>query len=192
MRKLILRISVSIDGFIESSLEKLDFARTRSPEGAASVAEKIGQAGAHLMGRKAFCEMAPFWPTAGRVLARPMNEIPKIVFSRKGFDPARVSNAKGWADAQVVTGDLAEGITALKQQPGKDLIAHGGVEFAQNLVQTGLIDEFYLAMHPVAAGSGSGLFEKLSQPLYLKLIDAKVFSTGAMGLVYQPENLLNK
>jgi dihydrofolate reductase len=192
MRKLILRISVSIDGFIESSDEKLDFAKSRSPEGAAWVGEKLGQAGAHLMGRKAFCEMASFWPNASGVLAKPMNEIPKIVFSKKGFDPAQASSAKSWADAKVITGDLAEGITALKKQTGKDLIAHGGVEFAQNLVQTGLIDEFCIAMHPVAAGSGFSLFGRLSKPLYLKLIDTKVFSTGAMVHVYQPENLLNE
>jgi dihydrofolate reductase len=188
MRKLILRISVSIDGFIESSDGKLDFARTRSPEGAAWVAEKMGQAGVHLMGRKAFCEMASIWPTASGVLAKPMNEIPKIVFSRKGFDPAQVSSAKSWATATVITGDLIQEITALKKQAGKDLMAHGGVEFAQCLVQTGLIDEFCIAIHPVAAGRGFSLFEKLSKPLHLKLIDTKVFSTGAMVHVYQPEN----
>lgn len=192
MRKLILRISVSIDGIVESSDGQLDFARTRSPEGAAWIAERMEQAGAHLMGRKAFCEMATFWPNASGVLAKLMNEIPKIVFSKKGFDPAQASSAKSWADAKVFTGDLAEEITALKNQPGKALIAHGGIEFAQNLVQTGLIDEFWIAMHPVAAGSGLNLFEKLSKPLYLKLIETKVFSTGAMLHIYQPENLLNK
>jgi hypothetical protein len=46
--------------------------------------------------------------------------------------------------------------------------------------------------HPVAAGSGFSLFEKLSKPLYLKLIETKVFNTGATVHVYQPENLLNK
>lgn len=187
MRKLILRISISIDGFIESSKGKLDFAKSRTPEGAAWVAEKIGQAGAHLMGRKAFCEMAPFWPTADGNLAEPMNDIPKIVFSKKGFDPLQASRAKGWAESKVITGDLAEGIADLKKQSGKDLIAHGGVAFAQNLVGTGLVDEFWLAMHPVAAGSGSSLFEKLSKPLYLKLIETKVFSTGAMVHVCRPE-----
>lgn len=187
MRKLILRISVSIDGFMESSDGKLDFARSRSPEGAAWVGEKIGQAGAHLMGRKAFCEMASFWPTASGVLAKPMNEIPKIVFSKKGFDPSLASSAKSWAEAKVITGDLTEGIIGLKKQAGKDLIAHGGVEFAQNLVQTGLVDEFCIAVHPVAAGSGFSLFEKLSKPLYLKLIETKVFSTGAMINIYRPE-----
>jgi dihydrofolate reductase len=90
------------------SNEKLDFAKTRSLEGTAWMAEKMEQAGAHLMGRKAFCEMAPFWPTAGGVLAKPMNEIPKIVFSKKGFDPSQASSAKSWAEAKVIAGDLAE------------------------------------------------------------------------------------
>src|ERR1700733_10216004 len=155
MRKLILRISISIDGVIESSDGKLDFAKSRSPEGAAWVGEKIGQAGAHLMGRKALCGLASFFPTASGVLAKSMNEIPKIVFSKKGFDPSQASSAKSWAEAQVVTGDLVEAITGLKEQAGKDLIAHGGVEFAQNLVQTGLIDEFCIAVHPIAAGRGA-------------------------------------
>jgi len=187
MRKLILRISISVDGFVESSDEKLDFAKSRSPDGAAMLAEKIEYVGAHLMGRKAFCEMAPFWPTASGPLAKPMNEIPKIVFSKKGFDPVQVSSAKSWSDAKVITGDLAEGITNLKKQAGKDLIAHGGIEFAQNLVQTGLIDEFWLTTHPVVAGRGFHLFEKLSKPLYLKLIDTSASSTGTMMHTYRPE-----
>lgn len=187
MRKLILRISVSIDGFMESSNEKLDFAKSRSPEGAAWVGEKMAQAGAHLMGRKAFCEMASFWPDASGLLANAMNEIPKIVFSKKGFEPSEFSTAKSWAEAEVVTGDLIQEITTLKKEPGKDLLAHGGVGFAQNLVETGLIDEYWIATHPVAAGTGFGLFEKLSKPLYLKLIETKAFSTGAMMHVFQPE-----
>jgi dihydrofolate reductase len=187
MRKLILRISVSIDGFIESSNAKIDFAKSRSPEGAAWVADKIGQAGAHLMGRKAFIQLASFWPTALGDTAKAMNEIPKIVFSKMGFDPAQASHAKGWAEAKLASGDLAGEIQSLKNQEGKDLLAHGGVEFAQNLVQTGLVDEYWLATHPVAVGVGSGLFEKLSKPLYLKLIEAKVFSTGAMMNIYRPE-----
>jgi dihydrofolate reductase len=187
MRKLILRISVSIDGYMEASEGKLDFGKSRSPEGAAWVAEKMAQAGAHLLGRKAFCEMASFWPKATGPNADAMNNIPKIVFSKKGFDPSQFSTAKSWAEAKVMTGDLAAEIAALKKQPGKDLLAHGGLEFAQNLVQTGLVDEYWIAMHPVAAGMGIGLFDKLSKPLYLKLVETKVFSTGAMMNVFRPE-----
>ncbi|WP_168196526.1 dihydrofolate reductase family protein [Bdellovibrio sp. ZAP7] len=187
MRKLILRISVSIDGYIESSDSKIDFGKTRSPEGAAWLAEKIENIGAHLLGRKAFTQLGSFWPTAPGVVAKHMNEIPKITFSRNGFDPSQVVSAKSWSDAKVITGDLVKGITNLKKESGRDLLAHGGVEFAQNLVQTGLVDEFWIATHPLAAGGGSALFAKLEKPLYLKLIESKVFSTGAMMNVYRPE-----
>ena len=57
--------------------------KSRSPEGAAWLAEKMTGAGAHLMGRKAFCEMASFWPTATGKMAAFMNEVPKIVFTKK-------------------------------------------------------------------------------------------------------------
>lgn len=187
MRKLILRISVSVDGYIESSDSGIDFSKSRSPEGAKWLAEKIEHVGAHLLGRKAFGQLASFWPTASGPVAKSMNEVPKIVFSRKGFDASQVTDAENWTNAKVITGDLAEGIANLKKQPGKDLLAHGGVEFAQSLVRTGLVDEFWLATHPVAAGKGFGLFEKMDQPLYLKLVDIKSFSTGAMMIVYRPE-----
>jgi dihydrofolate reductase len=137
--------------------------------------------------RKAFTQLASFWPTAPGAVAKHMNEIPKVAFSRNGFDPSQITSAKGWSDAKVITGNLAEGIATLKKQPGKDLLAHGGVEFAQSLVHTGLVDEFWLATHPVAVGKGFGLFEKLEKPLYLKLADSKVFSTGAMMNIYRPE-----
>lgn len=188
MRKLILRISVTIDGVMDAGDGMIDFAKSRSPEGAAWVAENMAKAGAHLLGRKAFEQMASFWPTAQGPAARAMNEIPKIVFSRKGFDPAKSARAESnWSQAQVLTGDLADEIAALKREPGRDLLAHGGIEFAQSLVQTGLIDEYWIATHPVAAGSGPRLFDRLREPLYLKLVESKAFSTGAMLNLFQPE-----
>lgn len=180
-------MSLSLDGYVESSDGKIDFAKSRSPEGAAWVGEKMAQAGAHLLGRKSFVQFSSFWPTASIPLAKTMNEIPKIVFSRQSFKPADLTAAKGWADARVMSGDLAAGIAALKNEPGKDLLAHGGLEFARSLVQTGLVDEYWIATHPVAAGSGVRLFDTLSRPLYLRLVEAKVFNTGAMLNVYRPD-----
>ena len=79
MRRLALRISISIDGFIAGPDGDVDWmAKTRSPSGAAWVAEKISQAGAHLLGRTAFTEMAGFWASASGPLADAMNNIPAI------------------------------------------------------------------------------------------------------------------
>ncbi len=161
-------------------------AKTRSPAGAAWVAEKIGNAGAHLLGRKSFSDMAPFWSTATGPLADAMNNIPKIAFSKKGFDASKITGAsKSWIESLVLTGDLSEEITKLKQQPGKILVAHGGTSFAQSLIQTGLIDEFWFAIHPIALGRRFHLFSELKSPLDLKLESSVSFESGALANVYR-------
>jgi dihydrofolate reductase len=187
MRKLALRISVSVDGFIAGLNGDVDWmAKTRSPAGATSVAEKISQAGAHLLGRKSFSEMAPFWSTATGPLADAMNNIPKIVFSKKGFDTSKMTGAsKSWTGSQVLTGDLREEIGQLKKQPGNILVAHGGTGFVQSLVQTGLIDEFWFAIHPIVLGRGFHLFSELKSPLALKLESSVSFETGTLANVYR-------
>jgi dihydrofolate reductase len=214
MRKLILKMSVSLDGFVAGPNGELDWMfKSRSDDGAAWTVDKISQAGAHLMGHKTFNDMAAYWPKSSGVFAAPMNEIPKIVFSKTGFSPSQKgettaalkdairidqadggntvatlpASAKTWAEASVITGDLAQGIKKLKDQPGKELVAHGGAGFANNLVQTGLIDEFWLLMHPVALGRGLSLFGGLKAPMHLKLIEAKSFSNGAVAHVYRAE-----
>ena len=127
-----------------------------------------------------------------------MNAIPKAVFSRKGFDAgqkagltqafddARRNQAAQDAPVNPDADALAREITRLKSQPGKPIIAHGGAGFAQSLVQTGLIDEFHLMLHPVALGAGLPLFSELRQPLGLKLVESKAFDNGAVAQVYRP------
>jgi dihydrofolate reductase len=190
MRELALRISITLDGFVSGPNGENDWMfKSMSPDGAAWTVEKISEAGAHLMGRKTFNVMSAYWPKATDVFAKPMNEIPKIVFSKKGFDPSLnvESNAKTWADAKVITGDLAEEIRELKKQDGKILVAHGGASFAQDLVLTGLIDEFWLVRHPVAIGQGLGLFTRIKTPMHLKLIETKTFSTGTVAQVFRSD-----
>lgn len=214
MRKLVLKMSVTLDGFVAGPNGEMDWVfKTASEDGKAWTVDRISQAGAHLMGHKTFNDMAAYWPNSSEVFAAPMNEIPKIVFSREGFDPSHrgessaalkdaiqanraeggntVStlppSAKSWAEPTVITGDLAQGIKELKKQPGKALLAHGGAGFARNLVQTGLIDEFWLLTHPVAIGQGLGLFAGLKMPMYLKLVDTKSFSAGQLAHLYRAE-----
>jgi dihydrofolate reductase len=214
VRKLILKMSVSLDGFVGGPNGEIDWIfKTTSEDGKRWTVDRISEAGAHLMGHKTFNDMAAYWPNSSEVFAAPMNEIPKIVFSKQGFDPSQQGessaafndavrinradggntvssippSAKSWEEALVITGDLARGITELKKQPGKELLAHGGAGFAQNLVQTGLIDEFCLLIHPVAIGQGLGLFAGLKTPTYLKLIETKSFNSGAVAHIYRPE-----
>jgi dihydrofolate reductase len=96
------------------------------------------------------------------------------------------SAAATWSDATVARGDLAEEIARLKQQPGKEILAHGGAAFARSLVKLGLVDEYRLLIHPVALGRGLPLFSDLFKPIDLRLLGAAPFRGGVVAHVYRP------
>jgi dihydrofolate reductase len=188
-------MSVSIDGFVSSADGGKDWVfKTGDEESAARSVEEFQQAGLIIMGRKSFETMAPYWPTATSPFAAPMNEIPKALFTKKGFkgiDPGHTVTAEqspalaSWAGARVFDGDLAEGIRELKAGSGKPIVALGGAGFMQSLIATGLIDEYHLFVHPVALGSGLPIFTGLGIPLYLKLADIKAFPGGVIAVTYR-------
>ena len=209
MRELILKMSISIDGFV-SDLDGAN-AWMFGPDQAARAwtVETISNASLHIMGSRSFRDMAAYWPTSTDVFAPPMNQIPKAVFSRQGpaildelntmssLDDARATAATGqsaqpqpgagsWARAYVAGGDLAEEIAKLKAQEGKPIVAHGGASFARSLVARGLVDQFALLTHPVALGKGLPLFSELAAPTRLKRVSSEAFPGGAMAQIYRP------
>jgi dihydrofolate reductase len=188
VRRLVLKMSISVDGYVAGPGGELDWVmRTRSPEGIDWVEQTLWQAGAHLMGRRTYASMVGYWPTSTDQLAPAMNAVPKIVFSRSGslaLEPV-AAPAPGWEDTRVLGGDLAADVAALKAESGKDLLAHGGASFAQALVRLGLVDEYRLVVHPVVLGSGLALFAG-AEPFDLTLTDATRFPSGTQALVYRP------
>lgn len=190
MRKLIMKMSISIDGFVsDANGDNYWIFKTGDEESLAWSVGQVREAGLIIMGRKSFEAMAPYWPTATGPFAAPMNEIPKAVFTQKGFrgfDPGHEApvTAISWAQTRIFDGDLAEGIRELKAESGKPIVAIGGAEFMQNLIETGLVDEYLLAVHPVALGSGLPIFSGLSKSLYLKLVDVKCFPGGVTAHTY--------
>jgi dihydrofolate reductase len=186
MRKLVLAMSISLDGFAADVHGKGDWMfRTQSDTGRAFVGAKIGGAGLHISGSNAFRQWITFWPAQTGPMADIMNTTPKAVFSRSG-DPRVGAKGGAWADAELIGGDLSAEIARIKKQEGKFILAQGGITFAQNLVATGLVDEYWLAVHPIALGNGLPLFNRLTQPLPLALIETKSFPTGASWTAYQP------
>lgn len=190
-----MKMSISVDGFVSSADGGKDWLfKTGDEESLAWSVGKIREAGLIIMGRKSFETMAPYWPTATGPFAAPMNEIPKALFTQKGFkgsDPgqssAAVPVATGtWDQPRIFDGDLAEEIRKLKAEPGKPIVAIGGAGFMRSLIETGLIDEYHLATHPVALGSGLPIFPGLATPLYLKLVDVKPFPGGTIAHAYHP------
>lgn len=193
MRKLMMKMSVSVDGFVGGTNGENDWIFKSSDE--ASRAWAVGQsreAGLIIMGSKSFQVMASYWPTATGPFAAPMNEIPKAFFTKKGFAGVDLPSAEqsraaaSWAEARVFDGDLAQGIRTLKAESGNPILAIGGAGFMRSLITTGLIDEYHLVTHPVILGSGLPIFTGLAKPVYLKLVDVKTFPAGIIVHTYHP------
>ena len=194
MRKLIMKMSMSIDGFVGGPNGENDWIFKSSDETSRDWAvAQTREAGLIIMGRKSFENMAPYWPTATGPFAAPMNEIPKALFTQKGFKglaPVPITTAEqalaaaSWAEAQVFDGDLAVRIKQLKSEQGKPICALGGAGFMQSLIATGLIDEYHLVTHPVVLGKGLPIFNSVAQPVDLKLVDVKAFPGGIVARTY--------
>ena len=176
MASLVLKMSVSLDGYIAPIDGSTDWVTAgRSDDARSWSVETVSNAGAHLIGAATYAAWAGYWPGASGPFAKPMNEIPKVVFSNS------LASAD-WGETTIAAGDLAEAIARLKhERSGRYLLAHGGVRFARSLVETGLIDEYRLAVHPVILGAGERLFPA---PLTIEPISTTVFSGGAVAHVF--------
>jgi dihydrofolate reductase len=194
MRKLVMKMSISVDGFVSGPKGETDWIFKSSDETSRAWAvEHSWDAGLIIMGRKSFEGMAPYWPTATGPFAPPMNEIPKALFTKNGFKgtgpvptttPEQSRAAASWAEARVFDGDLAEEIRKLKSEPGKPILAIGGAGFMRSLIATGLIDEYHLVTHPVVLGEGLTIFNGVPR-MDLKLVDVKAFPGGIVGHTYR-------
>jgi dihydrofolate reductase len=118
VRRLILQTSVSIDGYVAALDGSHPWGDGREDDEALKrwILDSVWAAGAHLMGRVTYEEMAAFWPASTSEYARPMNEIPKVVFSK-------TLQRADWPETRIARGDLGEEIERLKREAGGDLIA---------------------------------------------------------------------
>jgi dihydrofolate reductase len=176
-RKVILKMQLSLDGFVGTTTGAVDWVFPSIDEELEDwIVDLLGQAGSHLMGRVTYADMAAHWPDSEEAYAQPMNSIPKVVFSRTLKNPE-------WPETTVLSGDLSTEIGRLKNEPGDDLLAHGGAGFAQALIRNGLVDEYRLILHPVTLGSGLPLFDR---QMDLKLVSSEPFPGGAVAVTYAP------
>ena len=184
MRKIILMMSVSLDGFFEGPNREIDW-HTVDDEVHRHFNQELAAMGAFVEGRVTYELMDDFWPTADAdpsapepvvEFARIWRDMPKIVFSRtlQRADP----------NTTIKREVMVEDIMALKGQPGGDL-ALGGANLAATFRRLDLIDEYRISVHPVLIGRGRPLFQESDTRTYLQLTDTRTFGNGVVQLRYE-------
>jgi dihydrofolate reductase len=184
MRKIILMMSVSLDGFMEGPDRQLDW-HLVDDELHSHFNEQLSAMGAFLDGRVTYELMAGYWPTAdtdpsitGPVaeFARIWRDMPKIVYST-------TLERADW-NTTIIRDVVAEQVMELKAQPGGDLVL-GGADVAATFMAHDLIDEYWLYVHPVVIGGGKPLFQESATRISLCLTQTRTFGNGVVLLRYQ-------
>jgi dihydrofolate reductase len=125
---------------------------------------------------------AAAWPsvTDEEGFADMMNTYPKYVISTTLKEPLE------WNNSTLIKGDVAEEVSRLKHQPGKDILVFGSADLVNTLMPHNLIDKYRLMVFPIVVGSGKRLFGDGLGTTVLKLVDMKMFGSGVVVLTYQP------
>ena len=173
--KVVLKMHQTLDGFVCTTSGDEAWASARMDEAVFKwETEHLWLAGVHIMGRKLYQIMESYWPSSKESPAAPMNEIPKVVFSK-------TIKTATWGPVRIVDTDLSGEINRLRHSTDKEILAHGGASFAQSLARLNLIDEYRLLVHPVTLGGG---LPCIAVPLTLRLLTHDEFPSGVIALTY--------
>jgi dihydrofolate reductase len=185
MRKVVLFMHLSLDGFAADINHGLDFL-TYDEELAKYAEELVKTVGSPMYGRTTYQLMEGYWPT---VLTNPnaskgslahaqwVENVPKIVFSTTLEEAT-------WNNTRLIKDNIVEEVNKLKEQPGKDLVIFGSPGLSANFMNLGLIDEYRLTVHPIILGDGISMFRNNSTKSILKLQDSKTLKSGVVTLHY--------
>ena len=197
MRKLIVFMHMSLDGYVSATDKAADWGSAESSADifASAVPKLIQDADTLLLGRLLSDELLGYWlnleaktpdtPKDELAYARWATSARKVILSKLDEKPT-------WPNTEMHLvkddHDMVKAITGVKKRLGKNIVVHGGVRTARALARLGLVDEYQLVIHPVILGSGMSIFTDVKDITPLKLKNAESLTGGALVATYVPGN----
>jgi len=176
MRKIILNLAATLDGFIEGANGELDWCILEEDMHFDRFLESIDTI---FYGRVSYDQWGNYQPDASAPEME--KQIYSAIQSKKKFvfsSQPRVDN-----NATFISANVADLVKKIRNQPGKDIWLYGGAKLITTFIENGLIDEYMISVHPTALGAGKPLFD-ISARLSLVLAETKVFKSGVVQLIY--------
>ncbi len=188
MRKLIVTVWVTLDGFIAGPKGEMNFVTDIFGEEMGKYEDAlVNSADTLILGRVTYESFAGAWPKVPdnpnvsegeKAYARKLNSMHKIVFSKS-------LKKVEWNNSTLMREIFPKEIEKMKKQPGKNMVIYGSASIVQQFTNLGLIDEYQILIHPVILGHGKPLFKNIKDGTKLKLIDTKTFKSGVVLLQYK-------
>ncbi|MEO5648871.1 MAG: dihydrofolate reductase family protein [Ginsengibacter sp.] len=189
MRKLVLFIHVSLDGFAANAESKIDWVHV-DEEIFDYAAGRTNESDTALYGRVTYELMESYWPTAADKPGASKhdiehstwyNQVDKVILSKS----MRGQNLK---NTTIISENIKDHIIELKQREGKKIVIFGSPSAAHSLMQLDLIDEYWLFVNPILLGQGIPVFKDIEEITKLKLMASHAFSSGVVCLHYERLN----
>jgi dihydrofolate reductase len=192
MRKLIVHMTITVDGFIAGPDGTLWEAFPWPEEMQQFTNDVFSRVDTAVYGRLTYEAIVPWWadvakgnyPPDVRVTEREI-EFANILQSIRKVVVSRTIEDVG-AEALVIRGDIVPAVAELKEGPGRDIVLHGGSGLIAELAEADLIDEYMLFVSPAAIGAGKQLFSGLRRELPLRLLETRAFNSAFTLLRYEP------
>jgi dihydrofolate reductase len=189
MRKIVSFVHVSLDGFVASTDEGM------ASLGWISITEdlfdyveqRIGATDAALYGRVTYQMMESYWPTAADQPSATKHDIEHSRWYKQATKVvlSRTMQGKNLPQTKIISSNLADEITKLKQGSGSDILMFGSPTATHALMAENLIDEYWLFINPILLGQGVPLFKGIKDRTTLKLVASKIFPSGVVCLQYE-------
>lgn len=187
MGKIVISTNMSLDGVTQDPDGEEGFSRGgwffryggKDVEAWSEVAyaEALGTA-ALLLGRRSDEWFGARWTSRTGEWAERLNSLPKYVVSSALQDPK-------WTNVTVLTGDVADEVTRLKQEVDGDIVVYASRQLGLTLFEHDLVDELRLSVFPVVVGDGERLFDKTSGAKPLRLTGSRTIGGGLAFLTYE-------
>jgi dihydrofolate reductase len=188
MRKLILSMQVSLDGFTEGENGDISWVQKEDPEQWPDLFEMLESVDLLLLGRVMFPDYRDYWKSTlsnnnassnHKRYAQLAEKTTHVVFSK-------TMKETGWDNTRIIPGNVVEEVKKLKTQPGKDIQVVGGAKLAATVMNAGLVDEYRIIQNPVVICRGKSFFRQLTRSSKLQLQYVKPLRSGVVILRYNP------
>ncbi len=193
MRKLVANISVTLDGVMQAPGRPDEDPRAGFENGGWALAyhdsvmmkamgKGLAEAGPLLFGRRTYEDFFAVWPgRKDNPFTAVLDNAQKYVASRTLREPLP------WQNSKLLSGEAAETVARLKEQPGKDVVVLGSGDLLQTLIRGDLVDVYVLLIHPLLLGRGRRLFADDARRTALRLVESVTTTTGVVIATYHPE-----
>lgn len=178
MKKIVLDLAVTLDGFIEGPNGEIDWCIMDDDM---EFDEFLDSIGTIFYGRVSYDIWGNYQP--GESASGAEKDMLSAIHAKKKY--VFSSQAREDANATFITGNIAENVEKIKAASEKDIWLYGGSKLITTFVNNDLIDVYRVAIHPTVLGAGKPLFVNLDGRLNLKLVDTKRFRSGVVQLIYE-------